>query len=267
MKSILTLLLLTGLAGPVLAGTALKADLLNLSHKDAWVDLNASISGNKVKLDFKGPWANGSLIYDKKSSLLTVVDHLYKEVINLGYGSQTGIKIFLSLFSGQMKKQVSNSDNAAKRAFDMAQENAKALINGTPALVKKGARMNNFTCDEYATELEGKKAREIWTATPEKAGMNAEDFDTLAAMLRLAAELGSPLLDQFGADKKALLKNLSEPQLPVAARLYVMGKNSTRFKISSIKTKTFEDSVFSPPAGYKTLGLLDLMRQQDAGKP
>jgi hypothetical protein len=261
MKSILTLLFLTGFAAPALAGTALKADLLSLSHEDAWVDLNASISGNKVRLDFKGPWANGSLIYDKKSSLLTVVDHLYKEVINLGSGSQTGIKIFLSLFSGQMKKQVSSSDNAAKRAFELAQENAKALINGTPALVKKGVRKNNFTCDEYATELEGKKAREIWIAAPEKAGMNAEDFDTLVAMVRLAAELGSPVLEEFGADKKALLKNLSEPQLPMAARLYTNGKNSTRFKISSIKTKTFAEGVFTAPADYKTLGLLDLIRQ------
>jgi hypothetical protein len=261
MKTVILFLLAMSLSGAALAGTSLKADLLSLSHKDAWVNLNASISGNKMRLDFEGPWTKGALIYDNKSSLLTVVDHLHKSIINLGSGSQTGIKIFLALFSGQIKKQASGTDDAAKRTFEMAQQNARALFNGIPGLVKKGVRKNAFTCDQFATSLDGAKVRDVWIVSPEKAGMSAEDYGTLIAMVSLAMELGGSVLDQFGADTKAFQKNLSEPQLPAAVQLFAKGKTSARFKISSIKTKNFEEGVFLAPAEYKTLGLLDLMRQ------
>src|ERR1039457_4614287 len=92
------LLLLTGWAGPAWvapawAGTDVKARLESYSQKEAWVNVEAFITDERLRLDFKGPWSHGSLIYDRESSLLTVVDHLHKTVLALTQENQTALKL------------------------------------------------------------------------------------------------------------------------------------------------------------------------------
>ena len=68
------LLLLFGCSVPALAGTAIKAHVQSFTPVNSWTNVEVSIDSDRMRLDFKGPTAHGSLIYDRDSSQLTVVD-------------------------------------------------------------------------------------------------------------------------------------------------------------------------------------------------
>jgi len=251
-------------ASPATAGTSVKAYLESLSRKNAWVKVEASIDQGRMRLDFEGPTANGELLYERDSSLLTLVDHLHKTILPLSAENQEAIKLLLTLFSGKLKDQA--SDPSARQVYQLATENAQAFFNGAPRLEKKDVTESGFTCDEYVTDLAGTKAREVWVTTPDKAGMNLEDYNTFRSLAHLAVEVGSPLLAQLGADMEGFQQNLADPQWPVFETLYYKGKASARYKVLSLHAQSFNDGVFQPPQRYQVLGLMDLLQEGHKGR-
>ena len=256
---LLQLLLVFG--GPACAGTSVKAYLESLSRKNAWIKLDASIDHSRMRLDFEGPSAHGALFYDRESSLLTFVDHLHQTVLPLSVENQEAIKLLLTVFSSRLKGEVEGADPSAKQAYELAEENVQAFFNGVPQLEKKGVSLGAFTCDEYVTDLSGKKTREVWVTTPERAGVNTEDYNTFRSLAHLAVELGAPLLAQLGADADSFQQNLSDPQWPLSEVLYSKGKASVRFKVLGLSSKDFADGVFNPPVRYRVLSMMDLLKQ------
>ncbi len=265
-KSYIPLLLICW-AAPLWAGTDLRAHLESLSYKDAWVDVAASIGDGHLRLDFQGPWTHGSLIYDRETSQLTVVDDLHKTVLSLSQGDQTALKIMGAIASGKLKGGAANYPLSVQKTYAIVQENAKAFFNGVPALRDKGVRKAGFTCDAYQTDLNGKKAREVWVTRPETAGMSGEDYNTFRGLIHLAVDFCGDELAQLGADTTAFQLGLSDPQLPVRAILYAQGKPSSQFKIRSIRSRTFDSSAFNPPSGYQSLSLLSLGKNWISGNP
>src|ERR1035441_252820 len=174
--------LLAAFAKPLWAGTEVKARLESSFYKEARVDVIAAIGDGHLRFDFQGPWSHGSLIYERDSALLTVVDHLHKTVLPLTQDSQTFLKMMGAGASPKLRAKISGSGDGARVAFELASENARAFFNGAPALRDKGIRKEGFTCDGYRTDLGGKKAREVWVTVPQSAGMGTEDYDTLRSM-------------------------------------------------------------------------------------
>src|ERR1039458_5127664 len=93
MKITLFLFLLAACAPPLWAGTDVKAHLESTTDKKAWVDVEASIGDGHLRLNFKGPWSHGSLLYDQETSLLTVVDDFHKTILPLSQNNQAALKL------------------------------------------------------------------------------------------------------------------------------------------------------------------------------
>jgi hypothetical protein len=252
------LLLLAGWVAPAGAGTEVKARLESYSYKEAWVAVDALVTDERLRLDFQGPWSHGSLIYDRESSQLTVVDDLHQTVLPLSQENQAALKLVGAIASGKLQGETAGSAQGAK-AYQIFRENARAFFNGIPALKGKGIRKDDFICDDYWTDLEGKKAREVWVATPEQTGMSGGDYNTLRSLVHLVLDFCEGPLTQLGADTALFREGFSNPQVPVREVLYANGKPSVRFQVLGIHSRAFDARTFEPPAGYWTLSLLDVL--------
>ena len=260
MKKTTLLFLLAACAPPLWAGTELKAHLESYSDKKAWVDVEASIGDGHLRLNFVGPWAHGSLLYDRDSSLLTIVDDFHKTALPLSQNNQAALKLVATIASAKFEGQADGSKSGAK-ALKMVRENAQAFFNGIPTLRAKGIRKDGFTCDSYVTEWEGKRAREVWVTNPDQTGMAGEDYNTLRALAHLVVEFCGDELVRWGADTDAFKQGFNDPQLPVYEILYLKGKPSSLFQILSVSPQEFGEETFRPPDGYQTLSLLDILQQ------
>lgn len=245
---------------PLWAGTDVKARLESATDKDAWVNVEASISDGHLRLDFRGPWSHGSLLYDRDTGLLTVVDDIHKTVLPLAQDTQAALKLIAEIATAKLANDDGGLKGGAK-AFQMVRENARAFFNGTPRLRDKGILKMGFTCDDYRTDWQGKRAREVWVADPGQAGMAGEDYNTLRALAHQALGLCGDKLAQWGVDTEGFKQNFLRPQLPVEEVLYLREKPSSRFEILSVKPRDFGPQTFTPPADYQALSLLDILRQ------
>ena len=267
MKLILSHIFFWALTAPVLSGTSVKAYLESTAYKDSWVNVDAIIDGGRMRLDFSGPLSKSSLLYDRDSSLLTLVDHLHKTILALTADNQATIQLFLTLAAVQMNKQSSTWNPATQKAYELTAQNTRAFFNGVPKLVDKGVKVGGLACDKYVTELEGGEKREVWVTTPEKAGLSPEDYNTFRSLAHLAVEMGGSLLTQMGADMTAFGQNFYGSEVPVAEVLHASGKGSSQFKVLKIHSQSYGAEAFNLPTGYQNLTLLDLMRQGNTETP
>jgi hypothetical protein len=254
-------LVISGCVAPLWAGIGLKARLESYTYQDAWVEVEAAIGDGQLRLDFRGPWSHGSLIYDRENSLVTVVDDLHKTILPLTQDNQTALKLIGVVAADRLQKEITGSRESAQKAYEMAEENARAFFNGAPVLKNQGVQKEGFACDEYRTDLDGKRAREVWVTTPEKVGMSEEDYSTLRSLVHLIVDLCGGELAQWGVDTTQFQAGLLQPQLPVLAVLYAKGKPSSRFQILRVRTRDFSPRTFDPPAGYQTLSLFDIIKR------
>lgn len=273
MKRPLLPLLLAGLAAQAWAGTEIKAHLEGTSDAKAWVNAEVFIADGHLRLDFKGPLSHGSLIYDRETATVTVVDRIHKDVFSLTPSDQAAAKLLLAINAGQLKSQSSSADANSRRAYAIAAKNAQAIFNGVPRLKAQGEQVGGFSCDDYVTDRPGQdpagdagKLREVWVTTPEAAGMNGEDYNTFRGLVHLVLDLSSDELQALGADISGFQQDLSDSNLPLQAVLYAKGRPSARFKILGIKSFEPDAGAFDPPADYAVLGLMDLVRQGAAGR-
>lgn len=254
-------LLSIGLVPKLYAGTEVKAFLQSYSGNADWVNVQVFIQQDQLRLDWKGPRSKGSLFYDRDSSQIAVADSLHRSLFLLPAADQTTLKLALALFAGQIKKQSDGANAATKRTLDLAAKNTRSFFNGTPQLGKEGEPVGGFSCDTYLTlSGNGGKMRETWTTPLEKTGMDAEDYNTFRSLAHLVLDLCDPLLTQWGADTVTFKGNLAGSDFPIQELLYAKGKPSAKYKALAIQAKDFDPGFFQPPAGYKNLGLLDLIK-------
>lgn len=256
------LCLFLSLAVPLQAGTALKAFLRDYSSPGDWVNVQVSIQQGQTRLNWKGPLSKGSLFYDRDTGKVSLVDPLHRSIFVLSVGDQTTLKLALALFAGRLRKKADGADAATRRALNLVAGNARAFFNGTPQLEIKDGLLRGFSCDTYLTrDAAGGRMREVWVTPSQATILAGEDYNTLRTLAHLACDLGSPLLDEWGADTGDFGQNFYGSDLPIQEVLYVKGKASFQFKVLGIESRDFEPSVFQLPEGYKTLGLLDLLSQ------
>src|SRR5581483_6861486 len=83
LRSTPLLLLFLWTAPSLWADTVVKARLESYSYKEAYVDVEVLMSNGHLRLNFKGPWSHGALIYDRESSQIALVDDIHKTVLTL----------------------------------------------------------------------------------------------------------------------------------------------------------------------------------------
>jgi hypothetical protein len=260
-KIILITLLLIGLALPVWAGSEMKVQLESTSHKYAWVNVDVLIEGGQLRLNFQGPWSRGSLIYDKTTSGMIIVDDINKIVLPINSTTQTAFKMMGRVASGGIKGQMEGALPSVKMAYHLVEVNAQALFNGDSVLKRKNFPMDGFKCDLYETDSEGKKNREVWMTPLKATGMNSDDYQTLWSLVEQVVDLLGSELKQLGADTGPFLGSYSNLQIPIHAGLFVNNKLSCRFKVIKIQSRTMDSGTFDPPADYQTLSLLEMIKQ------
>ena len=240
----------------------MKAFLQSTCDPSDWVNIQASIQQGQMRLDWKGPQARASLLYDRDSSRITFMDPIHKTLFSLPSEDQTTLKLALVLFAAELKKKADGANPETRHALDLAAKNAQAFFNGVPQLEKKSVQVGGFSCDKWVTSGKtGGKMREVWITPYPGTGMAVEDYNTLRSLAHLALDLASPLLNQWEVDSGIFEQNFYGSDFPVEEALYVKGKSSARFKVLGIQTRTFGLETFQLPSGYQTLGLLDLLKQ------
>ena len=113
-KIILITLLLMGLELPVFGGSEMKVRLESTSHKYAWVNVDVLIENGQLRLNFQGPWSRGSLIYDKTTSGMVIVDDINKIVLSINSNTQTAFKMMGRVASGVLKDKWTGLCRASK---------------------------------------------------------------------------------------------------------------------------------------------------------
>lgn len=260
MKNIFLLLLMVWVA-PVWAGTELLVRLESASDVHSWANLDAFVENGKVRVNVNGPWSRGSLIYDEKTSQITLVDDLNKIIVPVSVTDQTVLKMTSYLVAGKLKGQMEGANDAVKLAYQLVRDNAQALFNGNSVLTQKDVRMDGFLCDLYELRTGGVKNRQVWMTPLKATGIASGDYDTLWNLTRLVVDLFWEELSQVGADSTAFLQGYSNLQFPVHTALYVNGKISSRFKLIKIRHRILPADTFDPPADYQTLTLLGILQQ------
>jgi hypothetical protein len=261
LKPLFPLFFLMGLSVPAAAGTALTARFQSLSDKDAWVKLSLSVDQDRARVDWEGPRTAGSILYNRENSLVTVVDRIHRTVLAVPPDSQGLLRLLGGMAAAKWKSEGDGAAEGPGKAYRLARENARAIFGGTPALKKAGVSLDGFDCDDYVTDGKTGRAREVWVTSPDRAGMDPEDYDTLRSLVHLAVDLCSPELAPWGVDTEDFQEGLSRSPFPVQAVYYAQGKPSARFRVLGIRSESFGDAVFNPPEGYRSLGLLDLLKQ------
>ena len=261
MKNIFLLLLLTGWVAPVWAGSKVLVRLESTSDVHSWANVDAFVENGRVRVNVNGPWSRGSLIYDEKTSLITLVDDTNKIIVPISQSDQTVLKMTSYLVAAKLRGQMEGANDSVKLAYQLVKDNAQALCNGNATLTQKGVRMNGFLCDLYVLQTGGVKNRQVWMTPLKATGMTSGDYDTLWSLTRLGIDLFWEELSQVGADTTAFLQGYSNLQFPVHTDIYVGGKISSRFKLIKIRHRLLPAGTFDLPTGYQTLTLLGIIQQ------
>lgn len=260
MKIIFLLLLLAGWNAPLWAGSEVLVRLESTLDKNAWVNLDALVQDGRLKVSFLGPWSRGALIYNRKTSAITIVDDTNKVNVPISQADQNAFKMISYLGSGRIKGLVDKSDDSVRLAYQLAEQNARALFNGSAALTEKNVRMDGFNCGQYEARADGVLNRQEWMTSREAAGITADDYDTLWSLTRQMVDLLEYEMTSLGADTHPFLQSYSNLEFPVHVVLYTDGKISSRFKIVKILHRVLKPSDFEPPANYQTLSLLNMVK-------
>jgi hypothetical protein len=261
MKTIFLFLLITGTTLPLWAGSEVKARLESTANLNAWVEIDVLIDQGKARLNFQGPFSRGSLIYDKNTEDIVIVDDLNRMVIPIGSAAQSTFKMAGYMASSSLKHQAENGIPSVRMAYRLAEDNAQALFNGEGMLKQKNIHMDGFLCDQYQTVVKGEKVRDVWMTPLTSTGISSDDYRTLWNLTEKAIDLLAPELKQMGVDPDLFLRSYSNLQFPVHAGLFVKGKLSCRYKTQEVHSRTVDTDAFLPPAGYRTMSLMGLIQQ------
>jgi hypothetical protein len=259
MKNILLLFLLAGWAAPLWAGSEVLVRLESTLDKNAWVNLDALVQDGQLKVSFLGPWSRGALIYNQKTSAITIVDDMDKVNVPISQADQTTFKMMSYLGSDRIKGLVDKSDDSVKLAYQLAEQNARALFNGSTVLTEKNIRMDGFNCDLYEARSGGVLNRQEWMTSREAIRITGDEYDTLWNLTRQLAGLLEYEMTSLGADTHPFLQSYSNLEFPVHVALYTDGKISSRFKVVKILHRNLKPADFEPPANYQTLSLLNMV--------
>jgi len=265
MKNILPLLLLWVWAAPLWAGSEIMVRLESVSDKNAWVNLDALVQDGQLKVSFMGPWSRGSLIYNQKTSVITVVDDMDKINVPISPADQTAFKMVSYLVAAKLTGEEEGANDSVKLAYKLAKQNARALFNGSADLMAVKVPMDGFSCDLFELRTGAVKNRQVWMTTTQATGITTDEYDTLWSLTRQMVDLTEYELSGLGADTDSFFHGYSNLEFPIHVALYADGKISSRFKVVKILHRVLTADAFEPPAGYQTMSLLNLVEQGISG--
>lgn len=265
MKNIILLLFLVW-AAPLWAGDEIMARAESTAYPRAWLNLDALLDNGNIRVNVSGPFSHGALIYNRTTSEMILVDDLHKMIFPLEPSVQTGLKMMGYMFSSRLKGEAKGAMPSIKLAYEVIQQNARALFNGSGTLQKKNDHMNGYVCDLYEAQAGAGEKRQVWMTSLASTGIDPDNHQTIWSLTQRLVDIFGYELGELGADTNSLIKNYSASQFPIHVGLFTQGKLVSRFKVIQINHPHLGPDVFNPPVGYQMVSLIDLIQTGIKGK-
>ena len=202
----------------------------------------------------------GHVLFDRTRNVAIYVDPVQQEYREIDQQQLDRYAEVIAMLRQQMEQLSAQMQNlpAAQRAFIEQQMGIPA--GGLPDLevLSTEARgihdVAGFRCQLQVLFKDQQPLGEVCLATAADAGMSANDFDTLMAMMNFMRELASTtqkLVGKLGENSRLLLSGLQG--VPVAMRDY---QNRKEYRITEVSNKTISADVFNSYRAYSKKDLL-----------
>lgn len=221
-----------------------------------------SIQGNQARLDIQVyPW-NASLLYDRSSGVLTVLDHVMHTYDEYGSAKRMMVRGALGMALRVNDMRLKNGGNPADvKLRDQLAASIQTVFGGTFHKTASGRKVGNWTADLYE-EKNGAVLLSAGALASSKAMSSGEDWETWKSFLQVLLETGRGGLVYFGADEDHLEAWPGFQGFPVSLSWREGGKVVYRFQVVTLENKTLDAKLFAPPAEYKPQSMLDLLKGQ-----
>jgi hypothetical protein len=217
--------------------------------------------GEKLRVDIKvQPW-NASLLFDRSTKVLTVLDNVLHTYDDYGSAKRMMIRSSLGVALRVNDMRLKDGNEADKKLRDQLARAIHVVFNSKFQKTASDCKINQWTVDLY----DGKKGYVQLSAaamSKDRAMPNAQDWETWKEFMQILLETGRGGLEYFGAEESNLDAWPGFQGFPVSMTWREGTKVVYRLQATSIETKTLKNDLFAPPATYKEQSMLDLLKGQ-----
>ncbi len=239
---------------------AMAGDLLTYKEEGkgaGYVRLHLDSGRMKAELSENGQDVKGTMIFKTQGNEALILDHKRKEYVAL---TKEEMKKLAGTMNSAMEKMKAAMSKLPPGMQKMMKEKMGAMGQGKkePVQIKKaksGEKVGQWTADRYEVSSGKKLVSRVWTAPIGKVGADPENFKSMKAMSEAFAEIGSEIgkvLGGGGAEAAQIeLMNKMEGFPVKSVSVDSKGKDGRAYLLESVQKKTFNDSEFAVPSGFK----------------
>jgi hypothetical protein len=218
--------------------------------------------GDKLRVDIKVPPWRASVLYDRSTQILTVLDHVAHTYDEIGSGKRMMLRnaLGLGLRVNDMRLSNGGPEQDVKLRDHLASA-IKTVFNTTFHKTASNRMVGPWTADLYQG-MNGKVELDAATMPQAKAMPNTEDWATWKDFLHVAFDTGKGGLVYYGADDSKLSVWPGFQGFPLGISWHEGSKVVYRFQVVSLVSKPLKADLFAPPADYKEQNVMDLLKGQ-----
>lgn len=211
------------------------------------------LSGNRMRTDA----GNVSMLFDGSSNRMIVLMHDKKKYMDMEKMAETAgaamAKAQAALANLPPAQRAMIEQQMGKHMPGMG--GASIDVSITPTGAKD--RVGSYSCDVYATSINGKRSSESCLTSLAAAGISSAD----AAAMRKAFEQLKALTEKMSAGMfKSPLGGMPTDRFPVRITNYENGRAGATVELKSLTTSNVPAADFSIPAGYTEQSMGDTGR-------
>ncbi|RMG62382.1 MAG: hypothetical protein D6715_12290 [Calditrichaeota bacterium] len=232
------------------------------------------LNKNQVRVDTKGEDQNFSAIYSATDDRFVMINHSRKAyaVLTREDVDQMArqMKSTMDQVMAQMQEQLKNLPPEQRQ---MAEEMMKKQMPGQNAeeeaaskkeykKIASGVLVGQWKTAHYEVYQDDVKEEEVWTVSPDKVGIQEDDFSVFMKMQKFF-EAMVPAGERGKASQGFLSgEEFKTYGLPIKTVSFDRGKATSESVVQSIEDRSLTNALFQPPVGYKkTSGFMELMMQ------
>ncbi len=253
MKKIILLVFVISLISPwaALAGVEMVTE-----HKDnngTAMLHKASIAKDRVRVEMAG---ESIMIFRKDKQLIWFVQPKRNSYIEMNEAQLKAIQAKMGQAQQMMAAQLKNMPANQRAAMEKVMGKNNPLFQNLQQpkkelkLVAKKQKCLQWTCDQYALMVNGKKDRDIWLAPFDVLGMSADDFQAVKDMSEFMESMINKTVPGIQITSTDFLHNM--PGFPVKHISYKAGGLiDATMNLKSVSSKTPDAALFELPSGLK----------------
>ncbi len=251
-------LLALGLGGAASADTVIK-----FSDSKSPTPNELAIKSGKVLI--KPPKGGGRIIVDTGAGKMVMINDQQKQYMEMTEQTIDQSTQLMNQVRQQMMAQLKNLPPEQRKLM----EQRMGINQPAPKLPKVAVqptgqkkKVSGVECEVNVITTDGQKTAEVCIASPQAAGMDKADYETLHRMFEFSRKMAAKSARAMGAAASQLPASQAIPDingLPMEVRDLKSGNVVT---ITAIEKKPLNAADFAPGAGYRKFDMIGQMRQQ-----